>query len=144
MSREPAHGDKPRYVLDTSALLTFSGEEPGADAVGALLAKARQGAVRVYLSFMSVMEAGDKAYQARGEDGLAAVLASVQQLPITRVDCSDEVIALAARIKGLYRVSLADAWILATAKHLDAILVHKDPEFESAAAEIQLQALPYR
>jgi predicted nucleic acid-binding protein len=124
--------------------LTLSGDEPGADAVGALLDRARHGAVYVYLSFMSVMEAGYKAYQARGEDGLAALLASVQQLPITRVDCSDELIALAARIKGMYRMSLADAWILATAKHLDAILVHKDPEFESAAAEVQLHPLPYR
>lgn len=144
MSRESEHGDKSRYVLDTSALLTLSGDEPGAEAVGALLTKARRGAVHVSLSCMSVMEAGDKAYQARGEDGLAALLGSVQQLPITRVGCSDEVIALAAKIKGLYRLSLADAWILATAKHLDAILVHKDPEFESAAAEVQLHPLPAR
>lgn len=90
------------------------------------------------------MEAGYKAYQARGEDGLAALLASVQHLPITRVDVSDELIALAARMKGMYRMSLADAWILATAKQLGAILVHKDPEFEQAAMEVQLQPLPYR
>lgn len=142
MSSEPA-ADKPRYLLDTSALLTFSGDEPGANTVGLLLAKGRRGAVQLYLSFLSVMEAGYKAYQARGEDGLAALLASVQQLPVTRVDVSDELIALAARMKGMYRLSLADAWILATAKQLDAILVHKDPEFEQAAAEVQLQALPY-
>ena len=98
----------------------------------------------MYMSFISVMEAGYKAYQARGEDGLATLSASLQQLPITRVDVSDEVIALAARMKGMYHVSLADAWILATAKQLNATLVHKDPEFESAAAEVQLQPLPYR
>ena len=143
MSNEPDGAGKPRYLLDTSALLTFSGDEPGADAVGLLLAKGRRGAVQLYLSFLSVMEAGYKAYQARGEDGLAVLLASVQQLPVTRVDVSDELIALAARMKGMYRLSLADAWILATAKQLDAILVHKDPEFEQAAAEVRLQALPY-
>lgn len=90
------------------------------------------------------MEAGYKAYQARGEDGLAALMASLQQLPITRVDVSDELIAIAARIKGMYRMSLADTWILATAKQLGATLVHKDPEFEQAAMEVPLQPLPYR
>ena len=144
MSSESTDRGKSRYLLDTSALLTFSGDEPGADAVGVLLAKGRRGEVQLYLSFLSVMEAGYKAYQARGEDGLAILLASVQHLPITRVDVSDELIALAARMKGMYRMSLADAWILATAKQLGAILVHKDPEFEQAAMEVQLQPLPSR
>jgi len=142
VSSDPRGGGKPRYLLDTSALLTFSGDEPGADAVGLLLAKGRRGAVQLYLSFLSVMEAGYKAYQARGDDGLATLLASLRHLPMTRVDVSDELIALAARMKGMYRMSLADAWILATAKHVNAILVHKDPEFEQAAAEVQLQPLP--
>ena len=144
MSSQSTGGGKPRYLLDTSALLTFSGDEPGADAVGILLAKGRRGEVQLYLSFLSVMEAGYKTYQARGEDGLATLLASVQQLPMTRVDVNDELIALAARMKGMYRLSLADAWVLATAKQLQATLVHKDPEFEQAAAEVQLQPLPYR
>ncbi|MBI2174548.1 MAG: PIN domain-containing protein [Candidatus Omnitrophica bacterium] len=144
MSSESASGGKPRYLLDTSALLTFSGDEPGADAVGILLLKGRRGEIQLYLSFLSVMEAGYKAYQARGEDGLVTLLASVQQLPVTRVGVSDELIALAARMKGMYRLSLADAWVLATAKQLNATLVHKDPEFEQAATEVQLQPLPYR
>lgn len=144
MSSEPAGGRKPCYLLDTSALLTFSGDEPGADAVGVLLAKGRRGDVQLYMSFLSAMEAGYTVYQERGEDGLATLLAFLQQLPIIRVDVSDELIALAARMKGAYRLSVADAWILATAKQLNAILIHKDPEFEQAAVEVQLQALPYR
>ena len=144
MSSEPTGGGKPRYLLDTSALLTFSGDDPGADAVGLLLAKGRRGEVQLYVSFLSVMEAGYKAYRARGEDGLGTLLASVQQLPVARVDVSDELIALAARMKGMYRLSLGDAWVLATAKQLHATLVHKDPEFEQAAAEVRLQPLPYR
>ena len=144
MSSEPTGGGKPCYLLDTSALLTYSGDEHGADAVGSLLAKGRRGEVQLYMSFLSVMEAGYKAYQARGEDGLATLLASVQHLPITRVDISDELIALAARMKGMYRMSLADAWVVATAKQLGAILVHRDPEFEQAAVEVRLQPLPYR
>ena len=109
--------------------------------VAALLARGRRREARLYISCMSVMEAGYKAYQAQGEDGLACLLAYLQQLPITRVDVNDELIALAARMKGTYRMSVADAWVLATAKQLGAILVHKDPEFEPARAEARLQSL---
>ena len=143
MSVEKPAGAERRYLLDTSALLTLSGDEPGAEAVELLLTKGRRGEIRVYLSFMSIMESGYKAYQARGEDGLATLLAALQQLPVTRVDLNDELIALAARMKGTYRLSVADAWILATAKQVGATLVHKDPEFEQAGTEVSLQALPY-
>ena len=144
MISEAAGSHKLRYLLDTSALLAFSGDEPGADTVGTLLTKGRRNEAHLYISFISAMEAGYKAYQARSEDGLADLLASLQQLPVIRVDVSDELIALAARMKGTYRLSLADAWVLATAKQMNAVLVHKDPEFEQAAAEVSLQALPYR
>mgnify|MGYP001599063271 CR=1 FL=1 len=144
MSAEAVRHGKPRYVLDTSALLTLSGDEPGADTVSMVLMKARRREVHAYLSFISITEAGYKAYQARGEDGLVSILAYCQQLPVERVTVNDELIALAARMKGSYRMSLADAWILATAKQLNAILIHKDPEFEQAASDVKLQPLPYR
>ena len=144
MSAGPASGEKPRFVLDTSALLTLSGDEPGAGTVEALLIKSRRREADVYLSFISVMEAGYKAYQARGEDGLAQLLGYLEELPLTRVDVNDALIALAARMKGVYRLSVADAWILATAKQLHASLVHKDPEFEQAKDDVVLHTLPYR
>ena len=144
MSTEAVADGHPRYVFDTSALLTLTGDEPGADEVAGLLIKARRGQLRAYVSFISAVEAGYKAYQVRGEEGLASVLAYLQQLPLIRVDVNDELIALAARMKGTYRLSLADAWVLATAKQLDATLIHKDPEFEQAGSEIKHHALPYR
>lgn len=144
MSAEQTPDKGRRYLLDTSALLALSTDEPGAEAVEALMIKGRHGQALLYMSCVSMMEAGYKAFQARGEDGLVTLLAYLQQLPIARVDVNDELIALAARMKGSYRLSLADAWIAATAKQLGATLVHKDPEFEQAAAEVRLQALPYR
>jgi predicted nucleic acid-binding protein len=117
------------------------GEEPGAAMVAALLARGRRREAHVYISCMTVMEAGYKIYQAQGEDGLVSLLAYLQQLPMTRVDVNDELIALAARMKGTYRMSVADAWVLATAKQLGATLVHRDPEFEPAHVEVRLQTL---
>ena len=44
----------------------------------------------------------------------------------------------AARIKAGHKLSVADAWIAATAERLDATLVHKDPEFEPLAKLVRL------
>jgi predicted nucleic acid-binding protein len=66
----------------------------------------------------------------------------LKQLPIEVVE-SDEPLGLAAaRIKASHKLSVADAWIAATAERLGATLVHKDPEFEALAGSIRLQALP--
>ncbi len=40
-------------------------------------------------------------------------------------------------------MSLADAWIVAAALELDAVLVHKDPEFEQVAG-LRQEQLPYK
>ena len=45
---------------------------------------------------------------------------------------------------GTYQMSFADAWIAAVAKEIDAVLVHKDPEFESIETEILFFKLPYK
>jgi predicted nucleic acid-binding protein len=49
----------------------------------------------------------------------------------------------AAAIKAQFPVSLADAWIAAAALELDAVLVHKDPEFEQVAG-LRQEQLPYK
>ena len=144
MSGKASGARPPAYVLDTSALLTLAGDEPGAEQVQALLHRARRRDVILYLSFMSVMEAGYQAFQATGDEGLAKLLAFLEELPLQRVDVTDALISQAAICKGTFRLSVAAAWILATAKSYGATLVHKDPEFEQARAQVTLLALPYK
>jgi predicted nucleic acid-binding protein len=56
----------------------------------------------------------------------------------------DESLCLAAgEIKATQSVSLADAFVAATAQLTSAVLIHKDPEFEPLKGTISLQALPY-
>ena len=50
---------------------------------------------------------------------------------------------LAARMKASFPLSLGDAWIAAMALQCDAVLIHKDPEFESVS-ELQKELLPYK
>lgn len=44
------------------------------------------------------------------------------------MSCEPEILDEAARIKAAGGLSVADAWIAATAAVHDAVLVHKDPE----------------
>lgn len=50
----------------------------------------------------------------------------------------------AARFKAHFHLSLADAPIAAFARQQQAILVHKDPEFEVLAKELTQEILPYK
>lgn len=131
------------FVLDTSALFCLKEDEPGASDVEAILRNhGRKGSV--YLSFMSVMEFAYVLQQERGESESRRGLLQLKQLPLRIVE-SDEPLGLAAaRIKAAHRLSVADAWIAATAERLGATLVHKDPEFEMLAETIRRQALPFK
>ena len=51
---------------------------------------------------------------------------------------------LASQFKANYHLSVADAWIAALAKEQNAILVHKDPEFEQIETEINVLKLSYK
>jgi predicted nucleic acid-binding protein len=60
-------------------------------------------------------------------------------------DCSDEALCIAAgEIKARFLVSFADAFVGATAQRFGALLIHKDPEFESLKSVTELKALPYK
>ena len=131
------------YVLDTSALLTLHNDEPGSQRVADLLAESARGGVTVFACFMSLMEVFYRVWKSEGEAAGRAAYALCLDLPLAWVHESPELLELAARMKALHPMSVADAWIAATALHCDATLVHKDPEFE-AVAEIKAEKLPYK
>ena len=131
------------FVLDTSALLCLKEDELGASDVEAILRRQGKNAT-VFVSFMSIMEFAYVLEQERGQMEARQSVLQLKQLPIQIVE-SDEPLGLAAaRIKAGHKLSVADAWIAATAERLSAILVHKDPEFEPLAKIISLQALPWK
>ncbi|MBI3296767.1 MAG: type II toxin-antitoxin system VapC family toxin [Elusimicrobia bacterium] len=129
------------FVLDTSALLCLKENEPGASEVETIL---RQHGKKetVFVSFMSIMELAYILEQEQGEAAAREGVLQLKQLPLQVVE-SDEPLGLAAaRIKAGHKLSVADAWIAATAERLGATLVHKDPEFEPLAKFIRLKTLP--
>lgn len=140
------------YLLDTSALLALRYNEAGADRVADLLTNSAntgktgppgQQVFMLFGCFMSLMEMMYRVWKVEGEAAGRAAYANCQALPITWVHESAELLESAAKLKALHPLSMADAWIAATAMQYGAVLVHKDPEFEPIQGLLAEQ-LPYK
>lgn len=122
-----------RYVLDTSALLALRDDEAGAERVHRIIDATRKRRASTYVSFMTRMELLYRIAASEGDDAAAAALRLLDALPLQWVTCEPPILVEAARIKRRGGLSVADAWIAATAVLREAVLVHKDPEFVALA-----------
>lgn len=126
-------------MLDTSALFTLIEDEAGAARVEEVL-RTRS----VVISWMSLLEVAYVTQQERSVAEAERRYALIKALPVTLAwQIEEETLLTAARLKATHRVSLADAVIAAYAIRMNAILLHKDPEFEALSGQVQLEALPY-
>lgn len=132
--------DRRRWVLDTSAILALRGNERGAARVEELLRAAHAGAATVLVSFMTRMELLYRISIDEGRDAAEGALRLLDAAGVRWVSCEEEILEAAAALKERGGLSVADAWIAATARVRDAVLVHKDPEF-SVAREVAQERL---
>lgn len=127
-------------MLDSSAILALIEDEEGAERVEQVI----RGST-IILPAMTLMEVFYILRQERGEAESYRLYAHVRELADEIVWRMDEATLLAAgRFKADRRISLADAWIAATAVQRGATLLHKDPEFEVLKAEVRMEPLPYK
>ena len=120
-----------RYLLDTSALLTLRDDEDGAGQVAEILVRAKEERAQCYACFLTLMEVFYRVWRDEGELEGRLAYEQCQTLPLTWIHEDRALLEKAAEIKAVHKVSLADAWIGASAILQDAQLVHKDPEFEN-------------
>jgi predicted nucleic acid-binding protein len=131
-------------VLDTSAIFSVLGDEPGSDFVEARLKEAGAGKAVIVASFVSLTEIFYNTMQLANRTRAGELLAIVKSWPVEFI-YPDEALCLAAgEIKALFPLSFADAFVAATARETNAVLLHKDPEFESLRGTVNLKALPYK
>lgn len=132
------------YTLDTSAVLTYFLDEPGADEVKEILQQAERGDEEVFVSFMTFMELLYRVWKFSGEHQAKKTYLLLRSLPVSEIPQSENLLIAAARLKAHYSISVADAWIAATALFTNTTLVHKDPEMESLAEILIVRALPFK
>lgn len=129
------------FALDTSALIAWIQGEPGADRVDEILHSDDD----VFIPWPALMEFFYLNARRRGVVVAQERYAAIKHLDVTILDGWDEQLWLqTAMFKMRYAISLADAQILALARAADAILVHKDPEYEALAGEHSFEALPFK
>ena len=129
-----------RHVLDTSALLTFIEDEPGAGIVEKLLRSGNS-----IIPWAALLEIHYITNREKGPEEADRRFAILKQANAEIVWTMDEATLLtAARFKASHSLSFADAIIAATAWRREGVLTHKDPEFEALSGFIAMQTLPYK
>jgi predicted nucleic acid-binding protein len=135
-------GDVPRYVLDSFGLLAYFGGEPGEAQVKAVLERATAGQAVAYLS---VVNLGEVAYIIEREQGAFATrraLAAIDQLPIHIIEADRRLALAAAHIKAHHPISYADAFVVALAQQMEAVILTGDPEFGKIEHLVAMEWLP--
>ncbi len=124
-------------VLDSSAILAYLYDEPGADLVGKLLKKKRNGTLLV-----SVIQYGEVLYSTEllgGPPLRERVLAFLADSPLMLVPATPEQAQWAAYFKAKGGLAYPDAFALALAKLQKATLVTKDGEFKKFEKEARIR-----
>jgi predicted nucleic acid-binding protein len=132
------------YILDACALLALLNKESGKgyESVRDLLNSAAKGEADLCMSLINLVEVYYRTIQLKGAEFADAAMEQVRNLPIRFIrDISDEVYYETARCKARYSMSLADAFLCATAKSLDAVIVTTDKEIKPAEEAESLSIL---
>jgi len=132
------------YILDACAMLALLNKEfgKGYETVKDLLEIATKGEAALCMSVVNLVEVYYRYIQLKGVEIADAIMEQVKILPITFIrDISDEVYFETARYKARYAMSLADAFLCATAKSLSAVIVTKDKEIKPAEEDGDLSVL---
>ena len=127
-----------KYILDTSALFSLIEEDAGRDRVAAILQKEE-----FILPFITLLEMHYITHQGQGLHEADRRYAVLKQSNVLW-SFDEPTLLTAARIKAENHISLADSMIAAVAIQKQAVLVHKDPEYECLENQLEMEALPYK
>lgn len=136
--------DKEKYILDTSALLTYIEEEEGSEYVEDLLIRGEKGDVVIYVAFISLMEVFYITAKEKDESEALNRVKLIQSLAVRVEESNENLNVRAGTLKAKNRISVADAYIAALCQEYNGILIHKDPEFEKMSPTVKEFKLPYK
>jgi len=92
---------------------------------------------QVWIPWIVLLEVNYITRQERGEAEADRRYALMKLLPVTILwDMDEPTLLTAARLKASHRLSLADAIIAACALQINAVVLHKDPEYEALAGQL--------
>jgi ribonuclease VapC len=119
---------KRRSLLDSFALLAFLNKERGFEKVKALLRGAVNSREPLLMNEINIGEVYYITARYRSVELAEELLRRLETLPIDPVGNSFTEVLAAARLKAGFSISYADAFAVATAIRMSAVLVTGDPE----------------
>ena len=128
--------NRPKYILDSYALLAYFQAEPAGAKVRNILKVASAGTAAAFLSVISLGEIYYIIACKRGEEKAGEITELISRLPVGLVDATKERVLTAARVKAQHPVSYADAFVVATAIEFTATIVTGDPEFKETESRV--------
>ena len=128
----------PGSVLDSFALIAYLRDEAGADKVESLLHRAAARHESLHMTEVNYAEVQYIIIRKNGPAGWETAAASLVSLPISFHAVTRELADIAARLKASHRISLANAFACALAKHRKCELVTGDPEFKTLERELKI------
>jgi predicted nucleic acid-binding protein len=130
------------FVLDAWALLALlQKEEPAASRVKQLLEEAQDEHLKLLMSVVNLSEVYYRIGKVKGESEAQKTLEEIRSLKLTLVPATEERVFAAAGFKIRHTIPYLDAFAVATADELGAVLVTGDPELEQLQDEIKLERL---
>ena len=120
---------KKRSLLDSFALLAFLNKERGFEKVKSLLRAAEATGEPLLMNEINIGEVYYITAKDRSMEQAEEFLHRLETLPIQPIANSFADVLEAARIKARFPISYADAFAIATAIRMTAVIVTDDPEF---------------
>lgn len=124
------------WVADSYAFLALLQGEKGAAEVEALLSRAESGEVTLHVSVINAAEVYYRFCKLDRSEAAERFWTDLhrQVFPVQVESATDRRVVEAARIKGRFPISFADAFAIALAIEKDAVVITGDPEFRAVEA----------
>lgn len=122
---------KPKIVLDTKPLIKLFAQEEGWDAVQKILSRVEAGDIEAAISVVTLTEIYYKYMKEKRADLADIRMKQLRYaLYLKKLLIDEEVAVKAGDFKGKYNISVADAFIAATAYFEGSTIISDDPDFE--------------
>ena len=125
-------------IFDSYAVLALFFDEPGAEQVEETLHEAAIADKPVLMTAVNWAEVLYRMKRKRGDDGVEAAKRFEATMPLDVVPVDHPLAEIAAEFKATHKMSLANGFAAALAKHKKAELVTGDPEFKVVARQIDV------
>lgn len=122
---------RPRVLLDTKPLIKLFAKEEGWEAVQKIAYRIEAEEIDAVVSVVTLTEIYYKYLQ---EGKIDSAKARTQELRyatyLRKLDVNEDVAVKAGEFKGKYKISIADAFIAATAYFSSSTIITDDPDFK--------------